>query len=490
MKTSYSFALGLVLGLLLVPAQALAGGLYLTDRGVRALGRGGAFVAGADDGQSLWYNPAGLKYAGDKHVLMDGTLTFFRGSFQRVTRDDVNGPSPTVEVDPMMLPIPTLALADSFGTEDFMFGFGVMAPNAVIMRWPEYAGTTASGDPRLGPTRHSLISMQGSAIVDIALGASWAGIEGLSLGLAVHVIPARFRAGMYLSACDYGALCQQPEQRDYEAPASLDLKYSITATPEVGLIYERGPVRVGASFMLFYDIKGKAKLETHLPNAPLFGPSDECSSNEARATNPRCARVVGDKADVKLSMPMIARLGLELRPTETVRLESAVAYEGWSRQKDFNINPQNIRIENAVGIPTYAVGPISFPRNMQDVWSLRFGAEYVPDGAGISLRAGLILENSAFPNSTLTPLTFDSRKAILALGSSLSLGGDFYLDFVYAHVFMADPKVRNSSVFPNNPLRPPLQADPNDPVGAPEAIGNGNYQMEADLIGGGLRFNL
>ncbi|HTJ83123.1 MAG TPA: hypothetical protein VL400_15500, partial [Polyangiaceae bacterium] len=30
-------------------SEAHAGGLYVTDRGVRPLGRGGAFVAGADD---------------------------------------------------------------------------------------------------------------------------------------------------------------------------------------------------------------------------------------------------------------------------------------------------------------------------------------------------------------------------------------------------------------------------------------------------------
>ncbi len=490
MKSIHSFALCLLLTCVLSPTPVFAGGLYLTDHGVRALGRGGAFVAGADDGQSLWYNPAGLAFAGDKHVLMDGTLTFFRGSFQRVTRDDVNDPSPTVDVDPMMLPIPTLALADSLGTRDFMFGFGVMAPNAVTMRWPETAGVTATGAPRLGSTRHSLISMQGSAIADIALGASYSGIDGLSIGVGVHIIPARFRAAMYLSACDYGALCQQPEQPDYEAPAALDLKLAVTATPMLGLIYERGIVKVGASFMLFYDIKGKAKLDTQLPSAPLFGPSDECTSNDARKTNPHCARVVGDKADFKMAMPMIARLGVELRPTEAISMEAAVVYEGWSRQRDFSINSQNIRIENAVGIPTYAVGAINFPRQMQDVWSLRFGGELRPDGSAITLRGGLMFENSAFGNRTLTPLTFDSRKVMLGLGASLELWQNTYVDVVYAHVFMVDPKVRTSTVYPSNPLRPPYQADPSDPVGKPEAIGNGNYHMEADLIGGGLRFNL
>src|ERR1700691_3535901 len=39
--------------------EARASGLYFSDRGVRPLGRGGAFVAGADDLGAIWYNPAG-----------------------------------------------------------------------------------------------------------------------------------------------------------------------------------------------------------------------------------------------------------------------------------------------------------------------------------------------------------------------------------------------------------------------------------------------
>lgn len=473
-----------------LPKQAHAGGLYLTDRGARALGRGGAFVAGADDGQSLWYNPAGLSYAGRKHVLADGTLSLFRASFQRTTRDDVDGPPPRVDADPMPLPIPTLALVDNLGLEDFSFGIGIMAPNAVMLRWPETAGFTSDGLPRPSPTRYSLISMQGSAIAHLAVGAAYSGIKGLSLGVGVHVIASRFHAGVYLSSCDYGVLCQQPEQADYEAPATVNLGLAITATPMFGLIYEQGMVRFGASLLLFYDIEGSAKLKANLPNAPMFGPSDECTSAEARRANPRCARIVGDRADIRLAMPMIARFGVELRPTEQLRAEIGVVYEGWSRQQDFSMKPRNIRIENALGLSTYEVGPISMPRQMQDVWSLRFGGEYQLADSPLTVRAGVILEQSAFPSRTLTPLTLDSKKALLALGASYEWSDDVFIDVLYAHLFMADVKVRNSAVYPQNPLRPPYQPDPSDPVGAPEPVGNGDYAMEADLIGMGLRVNL
>ena len=61
-----TLTLAAVLGASVLFSQgaAHAGGLYFSDRGVRPMGRAGAFVAGADDLGALWYNPAGLADAG------------------------------------------------------------------------------------------------------------------------------------------------------------------------------------------------------------------------------------------------------------------------------------------------------------------------------------------------------------------------------------------------------------------------------------------
>ncbi len=484
---------GIVLALC-VPERASAGGLYLTDRGSRQLGRGGAFVAGTDDGQSLWYNPAGLSYTGRKHVHVDGTLSFFRGSFNRKTRDDVNGPTPTVDVETEKLPIPTLAYSDSFGLEDWNFGIAIMAPNAVMMSWPENLGIGANGMAIPSPTRHSLISMKGSVIANIALGFSWHGVKGLSLGGGVHVIPSRFRAGVYLSACDYGLLCQQPENPDWEAPATIDLERAVTATGILGAIYQWDIFKFGASVMLPYTIKGEAKLDVQLPNAPLFGPSD-CGNLKDRESRPDCAKVHGDKADVGLDFPLVARVGAEIQPIKNLRVEAGVVYEGWSRQKELSLKPKNITIVDALGLPEYQVGPIAVKRQMQDVFSLRVGGEYEPtQKVPLVVRLGMIFENSAFPDRTLTPLTLDSQKLVVGMGASYEVMDKMWLDVMYAHMFMKDLVVSSSEVYPQNPLRPkPTRAPSGDPqprLGQPEPIGNGAYTMEADLVGLGMRWNL
>jgi hypothetical protein len=102
----------------------------------------------------------------------------------------------------------------------------------------------------------------------------------------------------------------------------------------------------------------------------------------------------------------------------------------------------------------------------------------------------LLLHQRAFPHRPLTPLTLDPKKALPAPGASYQGSDGVFIDVLYAPLFLANVEVRDSVVYPQNPLRPPYQPNANDPVGAPEPVGNGNYAMEADLIGMGLRVNL
>src|SRR4051794_22283200 len=103
--------------------DAHAAGLYYSDRGVRPLSRGGAFVAGADDLGAVWYNPAGIADAGGT-ILVDFSWLRFSSEYTRRTQvADANGTmrvydSPKVDGKTPVLPIPTLAAAFAFGKEN------------------------------------------------------------------------------------------------------------------------------------------------------------------------------------------------------------------------------------------------------------------------------------------------------------------------------------------------------------------------------------
>src|SRR5438445_13892300 len=107
---SCAFALAAIAG----ASDARASGLYFSDRGVRPLGRGGAFVAGADDLGALWYNPAGLADAGAA-ILVDASWLRFTSDYTRRTLvTDGSGAQREIGFTPVsgtapVLPIPTLA---------------------------------------------------------------------------------------------------------------------------------------------------------------------------------------------------------------------------------------------------------------------------------------------------------------------------------------------------------------------------------------------
>ncbi len=127
-------------GVMGATASAKAGGLYFTDRGVRPLGRGGAFVAGADDAGSIAYNPAGLAFTGHQFllgrvlaaVLGDVPTQGHRppgGSQHREpTGQEWKQTFPSVDGTTPVLPIPTIVYADNLGVENFNFALGVWAP--------------------------------------------------------------------------------------------------------------------------------------------------------------------------------------------------------------------------------------------------------------------------------------------------------------------------------------------------------------------------
>ena len=66
-RKTIAAAVAVLAGTLATAGDAGAAGLYFSDRGVRPLGRGGAFVAGADDLGAIWYNPAGIADARLEH---------------------------------------------------------------------------------------------------------------------------------------------------------------------------------------------------------------------------------------------------------------------------------------------------------------------------------------------------------------------------------------------------------------------------------------
>ena len=480
-RLALPLALAVLAGVFAAPAPAEAGGLFLTDRGARPLGRGFAFVAGADDPQALWYNPAGIAWSGQQ-FLLDATLTFLRTDFTRI--DSGGNELPTVQLDATPLPIPMIAYTHPIG--DWTLGLGLHAPNAGLLSWPRGVrasggtcdATTAEGmgdaDCEAAPQRYSLYTLEGSSFVNITPAIAWKPIDSLSIGVGMNLLVGSFVGETAISGCD-GFLCTQPENPEWDGVARFTLSPIVHPGLTLGATYDAGIVRVGASFVWWPNaVSGDAELDVRLPTAPIFDG----------------AEVDGSKARLELDLPFTVRGGVELRPIRGLRIEAALVWEHWSMQDAAKIEPRDVWIRNAVAIGDYQVGPINIPRQMNDVFSVRLGGQYATWEDRLVISAGVNFENSSFDDAYLTPLTIDSQKWVVGLGAALEVTDGVWLDVSYAHVFLQDRNVTNSQVAQPNPIRPPREdgAPPNASGAA--YIGNGRYDIEADIVGVGIRWQI
>ena len=458
--------------------EASAAGLYFSERGVRPLGRGGAFVAGADDLGAIYYNPAGIAEAGTQ-LLLDAGVMRFGSSFTRqaiVRPSDPNTGAPGRgafiqtfdKVDGTAPPIPIPTIAGSYALRpDLVVAAGVYAPYAALPSYPE---TLPNGKP--GPQRYSLLSLDGSALAVLGAWVGYRPFPELEIGAGPTVLLGTFQTRVDFGACVPERFLCAPEQPAYDAQGQLRVGTIAAPSGTLGAtLIPLEKLRIGASFQLPYFIDSNAKLQTRLPQASVF----------------QNASVNGDSAEVKFKLPWIARLGVELRPFSSTRVELAFVFEKWSMHDQIEATPSNVSLRNvALFPPEYKLGSISIDRHFQDAWSLRLGGEQSIEVGPrkLDLRAGLSYETSAVPRPYLSVLTIDMAKVTLGLGAGLHVTPNLRIDALLALIFpqSVDVSPGEASLYKVNPVRA------NVPPGSDVPINGGNYQASAQVFGLGMRY--
>lgn len=188
-----------------VPAIAHAGGFEYIGAGTRAFGRGGAFMARADDPMALGYNPAALAFLPGYQLMLGSHLAFYdacvqrsggyddtnvsgtsifdsrfgtgsdpwvQQSFPQVCRGGYPGPSPQLVFTGRVLP-------------ELGFGVGILAPSGVGNgTWGNMDGTIeANGMTLPTPTRYALVH-QDLLLFHPTVGIGWSPVEWLSIGVS------------------------------------------------------------------------------------------------------------------------------------------------------------------------------------------------------------------------------------------------------------------------------------------------------------------
>ncbi|CAN5908084.1 hypothetical protein BH11MYX3_BH11MYX3_43440 [soil metagenome] len=433
--------------LALTTATASAGGDVLPMRGVRALERAGALVAGAEDADSLWLNPAGLAVHhgdGKRALLFDAAYIYQTVDYAPV--DGSGAPLPGGSNLQPGHPVPTLAGTLGIG-DRLVIGGGMTAPYGAIHRYaPD------------GPQRYASLDTTGSMYFVITVGAAYRVSDALRVGATIQDVVSRLSHTLVTTACTTATcdpndasldMALEVTQTDYLAPAgSLGLQYSWSRRATFGAMVQ-SPARVS----------GSGALTVHLPSSTQFSG----------------AQVTGDAAALSFTLPPSVRAGIELRPRDDLRIEAAIDIELWSVPGAFTITPDHVQIENIAGGP-YPLRELSIERHGKTSFAPSIGVEWHPPD--MMFGAGYSYETSATPAGEVSVRAVDAAKHVFGLGGGYEADG-WQIGAALGIAVLADVTVPpgEARVLEQAPLRDPSSTVP---------INAGRYQSR--YVVGGLRF--
>jgi long-chain fatty acid transport protein len=457
--------MGLLLALM--PGTSDAAGLYFSERGVRPMGRAGAFVAGADDLGALWYNPAGLADTGGTMMLDLGWLDF-RNTYTRelrVTTPEgawITSKSPTVEGSAPFLPIPTLAGAMHLDkAKKWTLAAGSFGPYVALASYKPLE----NGEP--SPARYTLGSFMGSAL---AISGAWLAYkpnDQWRFGVGAMALLGWFQTSITFTTSLQDRLLGAPEQPEFDADSQIRVGPMFAPSFSAGVIYEPKPwIRFGLSGQSTMTINSSATIKVRLPSSQLF----------------HTAQINGDTANVRFKMPPIARAGIEVRPIKDLRMELAYVREFWSVHDEIIAMPESIRIEGIDGAPnSLSLPQINVPRHFRDASSVRFGTEYATTFGPypIQIRGGVMWEESAIPPEYLSLSSLDFDKIVLSTGASIAVNDKWRFDLCFTKSFASSVYVDPAAArIPRiNPVTGNAQLEP---------INGGTYTANAELFGAGV----
>jgi long-chain fatty acid transport protein len=451
------------------------GGYYSGAVGARAAGRGGAFVARADDPTAISINPAGLADLRGWRLYVGNTFSYNSYTYTRAPTLDYanvqNGmPTPTnfAQVKngtPAQAADPFIGLTTDFGLSDWGFGLAVFAPPGIAQE--EF--------PTTGGQNYMMTKRQ-AIILDTALSAAWKYRELFGLGVTAE--------WMSVPRLEYALMV---DGNPFQAPND-------PVTSQWDLLADTK----GADWFIF-----NARVGAWVRPAPWFElaaagqvvPTDiqthSTLSVNARDPNVQTALNRTDVA-IKLPLPMMARVGARYigldGAVERWDLELDVEYETWSRVNQFTVESHDLSVTaSGQKIP---IGQIVVPKQWKDTVSVKLGGDValVPDRW--KLRAGVYYE-SAVAKPAYANVDFPGGPQLGAAvgGSFLSGGLEVALTYQLRYqptVTVSESDARVYQQVPDStckaPYTDPTTCDPNL-MGKPAPVINaGTYNATSHLL--------
>jgi long-chain fatty acid transport protein len=412
--------------LILSANRVAAGGFYVPEIGSRAAGLSAAVVADVADPSATFHNPAGLADAAGFQAeiatdLFLPRITFFR----RPVTDPNTGANLHFDgVDNTNRVIAAPFAGASYRVTDAVTaGLAVYAPFGATLEFP------ATGSQRQVITSIALRTIFVSPAVAIALP------RGFTAGVALNVVYADLvleqkNAIPYVTGDPEQYPDPSPELEGSTHLAGSD-PFSLGATFGIGWRSTGDRIRAGVSVMtpVTLHFEGDARVE----NAAI-SPLVDQNNTELQPAGSR-----EDQIRIGMKLPLVARLGVAVRPAPGWRVEADVNWQRWSTFQQLVVDfVHEYELLPTPGANLYDVHVVNA---WHDSWTARVGAEAAPWTAAVVMRAGVFFDQSPIDDRHFNLLAPDSDKLGLSAGARWSqrVGrGRLDLDLAGMHLFLRE----------------------------------------------------
>lgn len=468
----------LIILFLLFPSPVFSGGFEYPDNGVRALGRGGAFVVKSDDLTAIHFNPAGLIKSKGTHLLFSSNLTDHDILFKRMdSQGKIYDP---IHNTAGIYFAPFVVISSDFGLENTIFAFGVYGPSAVgKLSFPEN-----------GAQKYNLINWE-TTIGYWTFSAAHKLNDKFSFGISFqfpHVISA--------SSSQIVNGTFMPKESPKEGPNDTLTKLNYKDTPKftmiIGALYR--PVKyleLGMAIRpipVYFNSKGEFEFEYLSGTLKSLDETGRIwfTDNDFRVT---------------FLTPFQARGGIryiyEKAEEEIFDIEFDIFYEMWSslKKNEFTFEGE-IGIKGEDKTEYLPIHKIEIPRKYKDTFSFRLGGDINIFHPYLKISVGGFYETPSSPHST-TKIDFLNFQR-LGLGGGLTFEiSAFKLSASYLHIFQPSRTVKpgESELYqltPLSPCQPPYDDEKKcyekgKPPGT--EIGAGYYKADYDIFSFGVDVN-
>lgn len=461
--------------LLLAATHAFAASYYFLDSGTRAIGRGGAFVAGADDLSAQYYNPAALIHLDRPQVNLNGWMVNQYVRFDRADEPGLEdgegndiGTFEAVENEAPNMMEPSAGFASPLGglhpaLKNTVLAVGLYVPTSPYMAYPED-----------GPQRYGLID---SLVWQVYAGPSVAQriTPWLTVGAGLQYTFLRVEQQLAAAICLTEDKCEEGND-DPLNDIALDLKTwdPVKMSWNAGVLVQPTEwLEIGASVQppIHYEAPGSL---TATFNEESF------LAQQLDGTT-----FTDDDILLLVTVPLIVRGGVQVQPVDNVRVEAAGTWTQWSALTELRVtdmdmvvrhDPESMLVQEDIPV----TDDIVFATGYRDAWSARLGGDWdVTEWARVS--AGAHWESSAVPPETQGVSVVDGNKWGLGLGGTFTIADRVAIDVSAAQQYLADRDIADSQLRQQELYVNPAEPDESEVVQG-KVVGNGQFTSRLTFV--------